>query len=98
MLLVGLYAQRWHLGADAKSSLGETVGAWRDVLARSGTAGGGLPRFLPLPHPSWRNNAWLKKNPWFEVELVPRLQQEVRSVIGAPGLARDSKIKPRKTS
>lgn len=94
MLLVGLYAQRWHLGSDARGSLGDTVAAWREILAGSGSQ----PRFLPLPHPSWRNNAWLKKNPWFEAELVPRLQHEVRGVIGAPGLARVGNNKLRETS
>jgi uracil-DNA glycosylase len=92
VLLVGLYAQRWHLGADARGSLGETVGAWREILARPGK-----PRFLPLPHPSWRNNTWLKKNPWFEAELVPVLRREVRGMLDAPRLARLGKNKPTKT-
>jgi uracil-DNA glycosylase len=39
---------------------------------------------LPLPHPSWRNNAWLRQNPWFETELVPVLQQEVARLVGQP--------------
>jgi uracil-DNA glycosylase len=73
MLLVGQYAQRWHLGDDCGPSLGETVASWRAVLARPGR-----PRMLPLPHPSWRNNAWLEANPWFGTELVPRLKVEVR--------------------
>lgn len=67
-LLVGQYAQSWHLGKARKKTLTETVAAWRDYL----------PHFLPLPHPSWRNNAWIKKNPWFESELLPILRQEVR--------------------
>jgi uracil-DNA glycosylase len=70
-LLVGLYAQKWHLGAGVKPSLSETVAAWRDYL----------PEFLPLPHPSWRNNAWLKRNPWFAAEVVPYLQDRVRSLL-----------------
>jgi uracil-DNA glycosylase len=73
MLLVGGYAQRWHLGAEATRGVTATVASWRSVLERTGP-----PRFLPLPHPSWRNNAWLKTHPWFEAELVPRLRQEVR--------------------
>ncbi len=40
-----------------------------------------MPRVLPLPHPSWRNNAWLRRNPWFESELVPVLQREVARLI-----------------
>ena len=41
----------------------------------------GRPRVLPLPHPSWRNNAWLKGNPWFESELLPVLRGEVRGLL-----------------
>ena len=71
-LLVGQYAQAWHLGAARKGSLTETVAAWRDYR----------PRFIPLPHPSWRNNAWIKKHPWFEKELLPVLKSEVRRLVG----------------
>lgn len=71
-LLVGQYAQAWHLGAARKQSLTETVAAWRDYR----------PRFIPLPHPSWRNNAWIKKHPWFEKELLPVLKSEVRRLVG----------------
>ncbi len=67
-LLVGLYAQRHYLGKRRRKTLTETVRHWRDYL----------PEFLPLPHPSWRNTAWLKKNPWFERELLPELRQKVR--------------------
>jgi uracil-DNA glycosylase len=51
--------------------LTETVRAWRDYL----------PEQLPLPHPSWRNTAWLKRNPWFEAELVPDLQARVAALL-----------------
>jgi uracil-DNA glycosylase len=67
-LLVGAYAQAWHLGERAKSNMTDTVKAWRDYA----------PRFIPLPHPSWRNNGWLKQNPWFERELLPVLRRCVR--------------------
>ena len=70
-LLVGLYAQRHYLGKRRKASLTATVRAWRDYL----------PDFLPLPHPSWRNTAWLKKNPWFEVELLPDLRGRLRGLL-----------------
>lgn len=76
VLLVGLYAQRWHLGDAAGASLGETVRDYRRFLAVSTR-----PRFFPLPHPSWRNNAWLVRNPWFEAELVPELQREVAAIL-----------------
>lgn len=70
-LMVGQYAQNWHLGRRKKESLTATVAAWRDYL----------PGTIPLPHPSWRNNAWLKKHPWFEGELLPVLRREVRRLI-----------------
>ena len=70
-LLVGLYAQARYLGARRKANLTETVRAWRDYL----------PAYLPLPHPSWRNTAWLKRNPWFEAELLPELRTRVRALI-----------------
>ncbi|MEW5963519.1 MAG: uracil-DNA glycosylase family protein [Pseudomonadota bacterium] len=78
VLLVGQYAQRWHLGARAGSSLTETVAAWRDHVEQP-VAG---RRYVPLPHPSWRNNAWVKRNPWFDAELLPHLRREVRRVLG----------------
>jgi uracil-DNA glycosylase len=68
-LLVGAYAQRYHLGAAVKRTLGETVHAWRTFP----------DNVMPLPHPSWRNTAWLKRNPWFEKELVPELRRRVLS-------------------
>lgn len=67
-LLVGTYAQRYHLGKAAKPTLGESVRAWREYPAN----------VVPLPHPSWRNSAWLKCNRWFEAELVPELRERVR--------------------
>lgn len=72
-LLVGSYAQTWHLGAETKSNMTETVKAWREYD----------PRFVPLPHPSWRNNGWLKNNPWFERELLPELRKRVRLVLSS---------------
>lgn len=66
-LLVGGAAQRWHLGTRAVTA---TVAAWRDHA----------PRVFPLPHPSWRNTAWLKRNPWFEAELIPALRARVKEV------------------
>lgn len=86
ILLVGQYAQRWHLGDRAKKpGLTETVRCWRDyALAPSG------PPCLPLPHPSWRNNGWLKRHPWFEAETLPWLRQTVRQLLEAPGAAAES--------
>lgn len=72
VLVIGLYAQRWHLGADRGPSVDATVRDWRRIFGRPG-----LPKCLPLPHPSWRNTAWLKRNPWFEQEVLPILRSEV---------------------
>jgi uracil-DNA glycosylase len=77
VLLVGQYAQRWHLGAARAGGLTQTVRDWQAILE-----GPGRPHYLPLPHPSWRNNAWIKANPWFEAELLPRLRREVRGILG----------------
>ncbi|MBV8763913.1 MAG: uracil-DNA glycosylase family protein [Hyphomicrobiales bacterium] len=77
ILLIGHYAQAWHLGAAAKEGLTATVSRWRAVLD-----GPHRPALLPLPHPSWRNNAWLKAHPWFEAELVPHLRESVQRLVG----------------
>jgi uracil-DNA glycosylase len=76
VLAVGSYAQTWHLGDDAGASLQETMLDWRRHLQRKTR-----PRVLPLPHPSWRNNGWLKRNSWFEEELLPVLRREVRGLL-----------------
>jgi uracil-DNA glycosylase len=76
ILAVGSYAQRWHLGGAATGSMTDTVKRWRDLLD-----GKSRPRRVPLPHPSWRNNAWLTANPWFEKELLPRLRCEIRLLL-----------------
>lgn len=70
-LLVGSYAQAWHLKGRLKATMTETVKAWREYE----------PDFLPLPHPSWRNNGWIKKNPWFEDELLPHLRRRVSRIL-----------------
>lgn len=74
ILVIGQYAQAYHLGGKRQKSLTETVANWRAHFVDRGE---GAPMVLPLPHPSWRNNAWLKKNPWFETDLLPVLRREV---------------------
>jgi uracil-DNA glycosylase len=74
VLAVGQYAQAWHLGERARPTLTATVAAWRDGLALS-------PPVIPLPHPSWRNNAWLRANPWFERDVLPELRRRVADVL-----------------
>lgn len=78
VVAVGRYAQDYHMGAEARGTLTETVRNWRAV---HDTPRAGRPRILPVPHPSWRNNAWLKKNPWFEAELLPVLRDEVARLV-----------------
>lgn len=68
-VLVGGYAQTWHL--KSRGSVTANVLGWRAHA----------PTVFPLPHPSWRNTGWLKKNPWFDAELVPALQARVREVM-----------------
>ncbi len=70
-LPIGGIAQRWHLGVT--TNVTETVSNWRDFL----------PDALPLPHPSWRNTGWLKRNPWFAADLLPVLRARVREVLDA---------------
>ncbi len=70
-LLIGRYAQKRYLATSAKANLTQTVAAWRDYA----------PRVLPLPHPSWRNTAWLKRNRWFEQDLLPELRARVAALM-----------------
>lgn len=69
-LLVGSYAQAFYLKERRKKTLGETVRAYRDYL----------PEFFPLPHPSWRNLLWLKRNPWFSKNVIPVLRRRVKAL------------------
>ncbi|MHA7816332.1 MAG: uracil-DNA glycosylase family protein [Pseudohaliea sp.] len=73
-LVIGQYARRWHLPA-ARGNLTDIVRDWRRF-------GAGL---LPLPHPSPRNNLWLRRNPWFEAEVLPELRRRVAAALSARG-------------
>lgn len=73
VLTIGGYAKAWHMGTTRLPSLTETVRNWRAIWD-----GPSMPKVLPLPHPSWRNTGWLKKNPWFEMDLLPFLRSEIR--------------------
>lgn len=77
VLTIGHYAQKWHMSHEAGAGLTATVANWRRIFE-----GSQARRFLPLPHPSWRNNGWLKRNPWFEEEFLPVLKEEVRRLLG----------------
>jgi uracil-DNA glycosylase len=69
-LVIGAYALAYHL-PEAKGSLTETVRDWREYW----------PGIVPLPHPSPRNNIWLRRNPWFEADVLPLLRQRVSTVL-----------------
>ncbi|MGR3714022.1 MAG: uracil-DNA glycosylase family protein [Shimia sp.] len=68
-LVVGGHAQKWHLGT--KAGVSDTVRSWRDHA----------PSVFPLPHPSWRNTGWLRKNPWFEADLLPELRKRIKETL-----------------
>nr|WP_194362755.1 uracil-DNA glycosylase family protein [Neptunicella marina] len=68
-LLIGQYAQQYYL--QDKYTLTQRVQNWRSYL----------PQFIALPHPSPRNNIWLKKNPWFEQELLPQMRQQIDKIL-----------------
>lgn len=70
ILLIGQYAQQYYLGEEKKKTLTETVKNFESYL----------PKYLPLPHPSPRNNIWLKKNPWFQEKVIPHLQIQVKKL------------------
>jgi len=70
-LLIGGYAQSHNLGSRGGRSVTDTVRAWRDVM----------PEFLPLPHPSWRTRGWVRKNPWYESDVIPALRVRVAALL-----------------
>jgi len=72
VLAIGTYAQQYHLKGSARKTMTETVRAWREYDS-----------VIPLPHPSWRNSGWLKKNPWFETELLPQLRARVAGALSS---------------
>ena len=77
VLAVGQYAHWWHF-EGRRLPVTETVRRSAGTLAtRGGAEASATPRCLPLPHPSWRNNAWIKVNPWFEADVLPHLRAEV---------------------
>jgi len=71
-LFVGSYAQNYYLAENKQKNMTETVRCWRDYLDQN---------IMPLPHPSWRVVNMMKKNPWFETELLPHLRQIVQKII-----------------
>ena len=82
LLLVGRYAQRWHLQRLRvpkelfRQGVNDTVLHWREI--EDSTV---KPRCIVLPHPSWRNTGWLNRNPWFEAELLPELRRAVQALL-----------------
>lgn len=79
VLAIGGYAHRYHFARSGRplrrdAKVDEIVRQWRDFRD-------GKPRLFPLPHPSWRNTGWLKRNPWFEADVLPDLRAVVRAAI-----------------
>ncbi|SEL73495.1 uracil-DNA glycosylase, family 4 [Colwellia chukchiensis] len=75
IIAIGSYAQNYHLGTRKKVNLTQTVKSWQSYTENTR-----LP-ILPLPHPSPRNNIWLKKNPWFEQDVLPYLQHKIKNIV-----------------
>ena len=75
ILVIGQYAQAWHLGSLRQASLTETVMNWQVTYETLS------PPAIALPHQSWRNNTWLKKNPWFEREVLPVVNSDIKRLI-----------------
>lgn len=77
ILLVGGYAQVWHLGKKRSGkAVGDTVADWRSISGAQSNR-----KHWPLPHPSWRNNHWLKQNSWFESDLLPAMRRDICSAL-----------------
>lgn len=77
VLVIGGYAQRWHLGAGyARQGVTQTVQAWRELYRANPAL-----HVFPLPHPSWHNQNWLKRNPWFETDMLPVLREDIRAAL-----------------
>lgn len=77
VVCLGAHAMRWHMGAAWPGTVDMAVRNWREGLKLS-------PAVIALPHPSWRNSGWLKRNPWFAAELQPELQARVARLLGPP--------------
>ncbi|MCC2646714.1 MAG: uracil-DNA glycosylase family protein [Rickettsiaceae bacterium] len=71
IILIGGYAQKYYLKVKVKPTLTETIYAWREYL----------PDFFVLPHPSWRNNGWIRKNPWYARDLLPELRKNIHHIL-----------------
>ncbi|MEM8852848.1 MAG: uracil-DNA glycosylase family protein [Pseudomonadota bacterium] len=75
-LCIGKYSLAYHLPETRRQSLTDTVSGWRDILKRTANR-----PVMALPHPSWRNNQWLKRHQWFETELLPHLRSLVAAAL-----------------
>ena len=77
VVCLGAHAMRWHMGSLFVGSVDEAVTNWPQALGLS-------PPVVPLPHPSWRNSGWLKRNPWFAAELLPELKARIARLLVQP--------------
>jgi len=76
-LIIGQYAMNWHITDDKKMTLTNRVKDWENYL----------PHLLPMPHPSPRNNRWLKTNPWFEQDVLPALKGRIADLLPKESLS-----------
>ena len=75
VVCLGAHAMRWHMGKAWAGTVDEAVRNWKAGLVMD-------PPVIALPHPSWRNSGWLKRNPWFAAELLPELRARVARLVG----------------
>lgn len=73
-IVIGQYAQNYHLAGRTRKTLTDTVAAWREFA----------PEIYPMPHPSPRNQMWFRRNPWFAEELLPSLKARIREILASP--------------
>ncbi|MEE4282643.1 MAG: uracil-DNA glycosylase family protein [Pseudomonadales bacterium] len=74
-IVMGRYALAWHLNIRPSQTLNAVVANWQQYW----------PQALPLPHPSPRNSQWLQKHPWVEEDIIPKLQQRIRTLLNKGG-------------
>ncbi|WP_223669706.1 uracil-DNA glycosylase family protein [Kangiella shandongensis] len=88
VVVIGHYALQWHLGVKKSQAITPVVKDWRKYqkieVKSAKNIDNGIEKavnYFPLPHPSPRNNIWLKKNPWFEQSLLPELQEKIATIL-----------------
>lgn len=81
VLVIGGYAQTYHMPMHKKPSVTDTVAGWKSTLEIGRLSNSRPYAVFPMPHPSWRNTGWLKKNPWFEEQALPTLRKRIQALL-----------------